>query len=354
MGPAEEASASESRGWVPVAAQSSVAVGSALLGTHVGGDVGAALGAGVAPLLDSFFDMVQRRRLRRSQTVLLGASEASGLTLEELLDRLQSDPLHGELATLVLLAAQDAGTEDRLRALSRGLAVGALSDDEATISTEILYARALADLDSPHFSLLHKFTLTWQDLGLSDQDTLPPDGLTHHQVMIVAELGPTLDPVLAALLNHGLVEERHSQGGGMTFGGGGTNQRGQIQVTNFGLSLIERMAAIGKADSDAEPPEAPMPSPSSGGTVDDETCLVCGQDWDRSGGYTVGPWVQRPDSAAPNGQRLVQAPLCVTHKDAYVARQLGIGWCDDCRTFGEAGILCNKCGSRFRRVDQGL
>jgi hypothetical protein len=331
------------------ALNTSVAVSSVFLGAHVGGEFGAALAAGIPTTLSPFIEHMRSLRTRRAELVFIESTRLTGLTIEELIERLESDALRGELATRVLLAAQDAGTEEHLRALCVSLSRGAIGEDSESINAELLYVRATAAIDSSHIMLLDKFTRTFNELHLSEDDTLPPDGLKFWQVAKVSDLGEALNPVLGTLLNHGLLDERQTTGGGGLYVNGRPT-RGRFQITNFGLSLIDRMSAIGSAEF-GETQDFIAQSEDRRG-IDSLLCLVapCENLADWSEGFAVGPWVSRPDPDSDNGSKLVHAPLCLKHKGSLMNQRLSVGFCQSCQRLGQSNTRC-FCGAAFIRAD---
>jgi hypothetical protein len=263
------------------------------------------------------------------------------MTWEELVERLLVDEIHCELAVRVLVAAQDAGSDKQLRALSKTLASGAATHDAAQVGAEMLFARALADLDSPHIAVMEAFTKTWQELGLSNNDTLPPDGLSYEQLADAVQFTSVLSPVVGVLMNHGLIEERHSSGGGgmSFFEGPVPTTRGTFVLTAFGESLLERMREIGNADNRRDPHRAEaMPSESG-----DQSCPICGGTGTIN--HSSGPIANYPHADSP----LAPVPLCLAHREAFHGRRVGIGRCDQCDRLGEARRACT-CGGRFIRI----
>lgn len=342
---------------VVLAAASSVAA--ALTGQHLSGDFGLLVTSGGGPVLSWLWSSLQSTRFHKVERVIAGAQLQSGLTIEELVERILADDVHGELASRILLAAQDAGTEEHLRALSRSLVTGSLTTSAEDIGVEILFVRALVDLDSPHILVLESFDKTWSELGLFEDATLPPDGLNFGQIATATKLGAALSPVLGALSNHGLIEEVQQgvDGGnaafGMLNGGGG---RGQFLLTDFGHSMLSRMMTIGDAEDDASagiPSQAAkaksaVPQNSEG----DENCAICRTPCFESE-YANGPFASIPRSKENTDQtgvvNMVRIPLCLKHKETYYAKRVAIGWCVACGSFGEARRYC-ECGGHFDRV----
>lgn len=199
-----------------------------------------------------------------------------------------------------------------------------------------------------------QFTKTWRELDLGEDETVPPDGLSFFQVASATNIGEGLSPVLGALLNHGLIEERHSQGGASFYGGGGgeAQMRGFLSLTEFGRSLLTRMKTIGVAESDggrcvSEDGEAATPVRALD-YEESESCVICPEKGYKDG-YASGPWANVPKSDEPGGLKLVAIALCKVHKEAYHGNRVGIGWCAGCRQFGEARKSC-RCGSEYVRV----
>jgi hypothetical protein len=346
-----------------------VSVGGALAGWKLGGPGGAALAAGVGPALDEAIARVNAFRQHHVEQVVTDAADIAGLEIGELIDRLLEDELRGELAARALLAAQDAGTAERLRALSRSLAAGALASDAEGVAIELLYVRALADLDAPHVYVLTLFSSTWRELGLGDQDTLPPDGLNYGQLQQAAQLGDALDPIVGILLRHGLVDERTAPGG-MTFQA--VLGRGNVRLTSFGRSLLDRMMDIGSADEpgdrdgglntfdveevvevveDQDLRIIDLSQDDADGVSAADTCLVCGAPATHHA-VPSRPFLHYEDGESPSGAAMMTLPpmpLCDNHVRALAAKKPGLGWCMTCRRWGEAERECPTCGVRFQR-----
>jgi hypothetical protein len=310
-------------------AKTGMAVAAGLVSAHLGGAPGTVLAAGAIPAVEGFIDFVNNLRARRVNQVVKDAAALVEMTEADLLVRLKKDDVRAELAIQVFTAAQDAGTAERLRALSRSLATGAVAEDSASLSVEILYARAVADLGSPHIYVLSLFEKTWSELGLGDYDTLPPSGLNHGQVIEASSLGVALDPVLGVLVQHGLVEERHGSGGATL--GGGSSTRGQFSLTDFGQSLLERMTVIGAVDTGGSTDDPEPPSETT-----EDACLACGAEATHHLFPSSG-FVENPDSPEPGTYvPLPLMPLCDDHVSALVSDNLAVGWCGVCNRWGEA------------------
>lgn len=122
----------------------------------LGPDVAAAATA-LAPVMEAALTKAapvigQRRFVHAAETVA-GAAQASGSSVEDLLEKAVSDDRRHELLSRVLGIAQDAALRDKWRALGRALAAG-IAGDDARIDGELLFVRAVADVDVPHIKLL--------------------------------------------------------------------------------------------------------------------------------------------------------------------------------------------------------
>lgn len=145
----------EEEGGRELAIRTAVAIlsgGASLLGP----DAGAAATA-FAPAMEVALTRVAalagQRRFRHAAETVADAAEASGCSVEELLGRAVSDDRRQELLSRALGVAQDAALRDKRRALGRALAAG-IEGDDARIDDELLFIRAVADVDIPHIKLL--------------------------------------------------------------------------------------------------------------------------------------------------------------------------------------------------------
>lgn len=327
----------EGRRWL---VETGATAGGAALGYAIGGVEGAMVGAVAPSFAELAFRQLASWRVRHVNQVIEDAAAKAQMTPEELIARLMQSELHGELAARILIAAQDAGTTERLRGLSRSLARGALAMDTAEITTELLYARAFADLDAPHIRTLSLFAKTWAQLGLSSDDTLPPDGLNYTQLQGCAGLGDNLDPVLGVLLRHGLLDERQA---GLSEFAAGPVSRGQIRLTEFGRALLDRMELLGRVDLGMAMARDTTPTATDG-------CLVCGA------AVTHQPIPSRNSIAIADPddpmrvtyQHLPAMPVCDVHLQSLITGHLAVGWCESCQRWGQASTEC-QCGKPFVR-----
>jgi hypothetical protein len=129
-----------------------LAAGASLLGP----DAGAAATA-FTPIMQVALTRVTavmgQRRFRHAAGTVVDAAEASGCSVEELLGQAVSDDRRQELLSRALGDAEDTALRDKRRALGRALAAG-IEGDDARVDDELLFTRAVADVDVPHIKLL--------------------------------------------------------------------------------------------------------------------------------------------------------------------------------------------------------
>jgi len=94
-----------------------------------------------------------RRRVDHAAETVMDGAEAAGISLEEFLDRGVADDHRHELFARTLTIAQDNALRNKRRALGRALAAGVMGDD-ARIDEELLFIRAVADIDELHIRVL--------------------------------------------------------------------------------------------------------------------------------------------------------------------------------------------------------
>jgi hypothetical protein len=81
------------------------------------------------------------------------AAEAAGDPIGLFVEKAVADERCEELLARTLTVAQDTDLRDKRRALGRVLASG-IAGDDAKIDDELLFVRAVADIDTPHIRLL--------------------------------------------------------------------------------------------------------------------------------------------------------------------------------------------------------
>jgi hypothetical protein len=95
------------------------------------------------------------RRVKHAAETVLDAAEAAKLPLDEFIDRAVSDDRRHELLARTLFIAQDTALRNKRRTLGRALAAGVMGDD-AKVDEELLFIRAVADIDEMHIRLLQR------------------------------------------------------------------------------------------------------------------------------------------------------------------------------------------------------
>jgi hypothetical protein len=104
----------------------------------------------------------------------------------EFFSRAVADDRRHELFARAMSIAQDAALREKRRALGRSLAAGVMGDD-ARIDEELLFQRALQDIDEMHIRLLERMaTVSVQPPGWS--------------VRVIAEADPGLASGARALI----------------------------------------------------------------------------------------------------------------------------------------------------------
>lgn len=98
---------------------------------------------------------LSERRVKHAAETILDATEAAQLPLDDFVDKAVSDDRRHELLARTLFIAQDTALRSKRRALGRALAAGVMGDD-AKLDEELLFIRAVADVDEMHIRLLQR------------------------------------------------------------------------------------------------------------------------------------------------------------------------------------------------------
>ena len=83
----------------------------------------------------------------------MDGADAACISVAEFIDKAASDERRHELFARASAVAQDAAWRNKKRALGRALAAGVMGDD-ARIDEEMLFIRAVDDIDEVHVRLL--------------------------------------------------------------------------------------------------------------------------------------------------------------------------------------------------------
>jgi hypothetical protein len=179
-----------------------------------------------------------QRRIENATEALMDGADAACVSVAEFIDKASADERRHELFARALAVAQDAAWRNKRRALGRALAAGVMGDD-ARIDEEMLFIRAVDDLDEVHVRLLGRLAAggrpTAGDIALVDP------GL---QYGLLALLG--------RLQSIGLVDSRApvTPGGAMT-------PEPYYFITNLGRDFIIRLADETPVSSESEPAGQP-------------------------------------------------------------------------------------------------
>jgi hypothetical protein len=183
------------------------------LAVRVGGAVAAAaasiadpvaglVAAGLVPAAEAAVSRWQAQQARNVENALSDAAEASGLGIDHLLDRLAADPTRLVFLSEALTAAARSTFSERIRALGRALASGALAADDAKVDEERLWVGILAAVEAPHLRILQQLVLP------RDQQ---PHGTAPQQPTLAEAAGVSYvmaGRLLADLERHGLADWR--------------------------------------------------------------------------------------------------------------------------------------------------
>jgi len=194
----------------------------------LGGTAAGILGAGAAPMaLAIAHAAVKRlggRRAEHAADTLLDAAEAASLSLDDFLDGAVSDDRRHELFARTLRIAQDTARRDKRRALGRALAAGVMGDD-ARIDEEMLFIRAVDDIDEMHIRLLARLAL--------------PAGAWTAPSIVQADPGLAggVHALLGTLESHGLIESSRP-----VPPGGASRGQAIYHITGSGQAFLARLA----------------------------------------------------------------------------------------------------------------
>lgn len=164
-----------------------------------------AVGPAAEVTLTRLVSITRQRRFRHAGETVADAAQASDSSVDDLLGKAVSDDRRHELLSRVLSIAQDAALRDKRRALGRALAAG-IEGDDARIDDELLFVRAIADVDEPHIKLLRILSKD-QPIRGSLGGTVSPGGWS---LAVAAERHPEFGGVLPALVwtleSHALIQ----------------------------------------------------------------------------------------------------------------------------------------------------
>jgi hypothetical protein len=193
--------------------------------------VGAAATA-LTPIFDAIATFAVKklgeRRIEHAAETLLDAADAADEPLADFMGKAVADDRRHELFARTLIIAQDTALREKRRALGRALAAGVMGDD-ARIDEELLFIRAVADIDEMHIRVLARMSEA-ADAGASRQTAESLKGSD-------PGLGPNVEALLATLQLHALIAEELGPPQG-PFG----YQQPFIVISDTGRKFLDRLA----------------------------------------------------------------------------------------------------------------
>jgi len=211
------------------------------------GPVAGTIASGATPAVLAGMDYISatigtRRLEHAAQTLGDAADESGAKTTEDFLEFVKAavrDERHQELLARALTVAQDTAIRDKRRALGRALTAGVAGDD-ARVDAELLFIRAVADIDTPHIRLLA--LMASECLASSTPGGTDSPGGWSQDAIAARDpgLGDALPALLATLVSHGLAraEDRPTTWAGI-------DSAQKYTVTTAGGTLLQRLATEG-------------------------------------------------------------------------------------------------------------
>jgi hypothetical protein len=114
------------------------------------------IGPAMTAILNSL-TKVWRRRAEHAAETLMDAADEAEVPVDEFFSNAVADDRRQELFTRTMTIAQDTSLREKRRALGRALAAGVMGDDDQ-INEELLFIRAVGDIDEVHIRLLNLMT----------------------------------------------------------------------------------------------------------------------------------------------------------------------------------------------------
>jgi hypothetical protein len=158
------------------------------------------------PALDAGLLALRERRREACGYVLAVASNEANIPVDELVDALVNDPAKALLLARTLEAAADSASEAKVRVLGRGLASGAVTEDDALVMEEVGWAVMLREIEAPHLRILDY---------LAKQDLETPGNMIVASLTELKEVSgfdQLLGPALSMLERYSLVQTVQSLG----------------------------------------------------------------------------------------------------------------------------------------------
>lgn len=177
---------------------------------------------------------IGRRRHGHVEEAVTVAADERSQSVEDLLAAAVENDENHELFVRVVTVAQDTALREKRIALGRALAAG-LDGDESAVNDELLFVRAVADLDAPHIRLLSVMNEPRKGTGQMAEQSLV-DGWTEAILTpAVPLLARHLPSLLATLGQHGLITSESLA----TWEGLDARS---YRITDLGRSTLQRLA----------------------------------------------------------------------------------------------------------------
>ena len=170
---------------------------------------------------------LRRRRIRNGAETAVEAALITDKDLDEFLELATADERRHELLARTLVIAQDAALQAKRRVLARALAAGVLGDD-AVVDEELIFVRAIADINEPDIRLL----------SLMKAPKQPPGWNSHAIALADPGLATVAGALLGALDTHGLIVENAQVM--MVYGEGAGFKH--YYISELGQKFLERLA----------------------------------------------------------------------------------------------------------------
>jgi hypothetical protein len=173
-------------------------VGGAGLAGPDAGAVATALAPSVAVALDRAVGAIRYRRRTHAEETLVDAISTSSVSAEDFISMALEDDDRSELLVKVLTSAQDTAVREKRRALAIALADGICGTTD--INDEILFIRAISNLDRPDIAVLKVIG------SVPPPDRVMPRAWTRGAILQrLPQLGEALSAVLSTLELHTLI-----------------------------------------------------------------------------------------------------------------------------------------------------
>jgi hypothetical protein len=188
---------------------------------------GAAIGAGVVPLLELMAEG-QHRAIKRVQRLADEVTDLADLSIEEFTEWARATEQREALTLAATHAALNAVTQEKLTALARILAENVSDDRDIYVSS--LIVKALTDMEEPHILALRALVL--EDLPRDPEWNLGPGPEGYAQAQLerrFPHFAEGVPQILATLEAHGIVRT------GLAI----TQDNMAGQVTAFGKRCLE-------------------------------------------------------------------------------------------------------------------